>query len=267
MACPVVGVVQQLAHQFVGLVMGVQLPSPTLMNTEVPFNTNLVINDTTIPDQEVRGCFSELNSLGLVTIAILSCWDMSTQISSEIISKINQNTAILLPGNSSRTMLKYFNKDTKDRVLSTPTFNCRTQRTFSGNVCTNLEVSLPKKLIDQTQNRQFTSILIIDDVCASGKTIQTLKRGLLYELNPPIPTIGWNAIFWLLSASADINGFNCNAAINYKGKNGRVAINSLSTFLAKDIKGETVTNNYIQKYFPNLKNKFLDILNKLNSYE
>lgn len=237
------------------------------MLKEVPGNTNIIINDTNIPDEFVRVVFSRLETRGRATIEIVSGQELSESISSQIRGVVTPNTAVLLPGNGSQQMLKFFDSETISSLSGKWVFPIKTQRYFNGNICTGVSVALPKKLIKNTQNRNYSSLLVIDDVCATGETIQTIRSGLLYELDSPLPPLAWYAIFWLNYIKSDTSGFTANAAVNYKGEKGRVALNSLSTLISEGEKGRIVSINYAQKYFPQQEYSFLNTLSTLKQYD
>lgn len=240
------------------------------MLKEIPANTNLLINDTLIPDGVVRETFYRFGQLGLAMIDVLNCYSLSQAISPYIRENLSSNTAVLLPGNGSQSMLAFFDAPTKSSLKSAPAISFPCQRDFNGSAFTGISMDLPNQLVGNIQEGAYSQVLVIDDVCARGNTIQAIKKGILSELEPPLPPLVWKAIFWLNYYKSNTQGFACQAAIDYKsepGSNrGLVPVNSLSTLLEDSGKGSNVRASYANKYFPGQDRKFISALLSLRKY-
>lgn len=102
----------------------------------------------------------------------------------------------------------------------------------------------------------FKDVVIIDDVVASGATIQAVKR-----LNEPwIPGARWHILTWVLQRSANTSGFESAFASVGVGERGsrRSAINSLSTLLDR----EDVAESYATRNFSDRADLFLEKLRR-----
>lgn len=260
--------------------MGVQFPSPTPMierNIEIPENTNIIINDTDISTKRIEGEFCGLNS-SKVEFIILDTYELTAPLEIALINYLSQldtsKIAILFPGNGSKSVKGRLSAQTQKEIRSAGyKANTNTKREFVREgrsvvpILTN--PGIPDKLISKILKYEVNTVTIIDDVVASGQTIQgmrmavkaTVRENIPIEnnYNPDIrfsfpermnvPIIGFSVFTWLLQKTADTNGFEVFPTSIYKKKTGKAPVNSLSTMLYDEIKGKTVASLYSEKYF------------------
>lgn len=103
---------------------------------------------------------------------------------------------------------------------------------------------------------EFTDVVVIDDVVASGATIQAIKR-----VNEPwMPGTCWHILTWVRQRSSDVTGFaSIFASVEVGEKNGRrPPINSLSTLLDRP----DVAESYATRNFAGRASTFLDQLRR-----
>jgi hypothetical protein len=97
-------------------------------------------------------------------------------------------------------------------------------------------------------NPDVTEILIVDDVISTGTTINTIMDQIRLNRDQPI---NFSACTWFLRqpTNAGNNGITeIQSVWKYMAVEGYPALNSLSTLLRTDQKGQVVRDSYKQKY-------------------
>jgi hypothetical protein len=124
------------------------------------------------------------------------------------------------------------------------TYKIKAERIFENNKPKSVFFEFPKVMRDAFEFPRYKKIFVIDDVIATGMTINALKK----RLNYPSQYI---AISWFLRKPRTIEGYDCIASVlEYKSSDpdSYPALNSLSTWLRTDEKGFIVRENYKKKY-------------------
>jgi len=220
---------------------------------KVPESTNIIINDTPIVDSNVRYAFARLKNTALASWIILS----SAELNTDLLPKITTDILLLFPGNGSQ----YIKSE-----LALEGIDIGTEREFIRNKPTNCRVAIPDNLIESIGN-QRCQVAIVDDVVASGLTINTIRKSIEYKIwmSGFEPRIAWVCIPWLLQklAIGKIDqAIKVNPCVVYSRDSSKVSVNSLSTLLEDSPKGTIVRKTYATKYFTNGKG-FLDSLTGL----
>ena len=235
---------------------GVQLPSPTLMSKEliVPEGTNIIINDTVFSDREIGRIFECLGPVILTKWIILNAEELTCNLAPQIVSGIT----LLFPGEGSQFI---------KLQLSLPGIDIPTQRIFERNKPTVCNIEIPETLVNTVVENPFSPIGIVDDVVASGQTIQQIRKSLEFKVcdRGINPKIQWGCFTWLRQKRANTEGFLMRAYIEYSKKSGIPAVNSFSTFLQDTEKGYTVTKGYALRYFSGYEQSFYDFIKGLKN--
>lgn len=220
----------------------------------VPENTNIIINDTAFSDREIGRIFVRLNPVVLTKWIILNAEELTYNLAPLITSGIT----LLFPGEGS----KFIKSQLSLQGIDIPTL-----RIFERNKPTECIVNTPNELVETVVSDPFSMIGIVDDVVASGQTIQEIKRSLEFRVNTcgTDPKIQWGCFTWLRQKRADTEGFLMSTCIDYSKKSGRVAVNSFSTFLLDTEKGYAVTKGYALRYFSGYERLFYDFINGLKN--
>ncbi len=237
--------------------MGVQLPSPAPMSNEliVPEGTNLIINDTPYPDDSVRSLFDDLTPVAKVKWLILSATEMTRELGA-ILTPALLGATFLFPGEGSQYI--------KSR-LNLEGYNIITSRRFIGNRPSSVEVQVPPPVIEAVENSPTPSVTIIDDVIATGETVESIRREVEWDMRYPPRVLTWSVYCWLKQWSAKMPDIEVVSCIVYKRKSGRVPLNSLSTIMSTTNKGAIVRSSYAQRYFAD-PTEFIIALKQLETY-
>lgn len=234
------------------------------MFIEVPKDTNLILNDTGISDKEVRSAFAALQT-ARVAFQILSAVELTEKTNAVLRQKLSEapnQSAILLPGAGAKSVASFLSPEI---LTSVPLFEIPTSRTFIGSRPARVNVTIPESLLQQIESRVVNRLVIVDDVVASGLTVNTLQeevtaavttwdysdydQGLRFSFPKAVaPPLEFSVVCWLLQQSARAD-LPVASAANYTKKNGKAALNSLSTWMGQTPKSQTVTKEYAGKYF------------------
>lgn len=214
---------------------------------------NIIIQDCTprlAPKDNLEATKSIRETLNqedsMVTFQIVDGLSATQQLVGIIPKSTYENALIIFPGNGALSVREYL-KITKPELTEGITVPAR--RTMIDKGKFEVWVDLPDNLPEG-----FSKILIIDDVVASGKTVNTLLLALARRIGilPPV-----NLACWLILAARDQDyrtGFssieNVYASLVVKG-NGvpNPPINSSSCLLDETGRYDTVKENYIKRYF------------------
>jgi len=224
--------------------------------TVVPEGTNIILNDTVIPDSQVRSFFADLKPSSKVSWLIFNSIELTGQLEGSL-SQIASGLIFLFPGESSQPIRQQ---------LNIPGYTVPTSRSYLGNRSTGVTAQIPPELTASAQDA-YCSLAIIDDVIATGETIATIKKSVEYQIQEQgfAPRIIWAVFALLKQKSASVSGFRrVECIVEYSRRSGRVPLNSLSTLLSNTPKGESVKNLYAQKYFIKPAD-FLGSLNQLSA--
>lgn len=217
------------------------------------------------PDNTLTKAAKKLNEISSITLQIVDGLNLTKDIIALIKKSgvLSNDPLIIYPGNGSQSVKKYLSSDEKQ--LTVNSISLPTQRTMIENGKFDLTVnyfSLP-------QNIDTNTVLIIDDVVASGQTAQTIAS----EIKVRFPDARCILATWLFmvptkpenkKSSSGIMGIDQTiASIVLKGNlTSRPPINSLSCFTQNDKKYDEIKTYFMQKYI-NDQNKFTSAINLL----
>jgi hypothetical protein len=123
-------------------------------------------------------------------------------------------------------------------------YKIKAERIFENNKPKSVFFEFPKVMRDAFEFPRYKKIFVIDDVIATGLTL----NGLIKKLNYPSQ---YTAISWFRRKPTTIEGYDFIASVlEYKSldPNSYPALNSLSTWLRTDEKGLLVRETYKKKY-------------------
>lgn len=193
----------------------------------------------------------ELNRTAEITLQIADGGSLNYYLL-RMISKIiiEKNPLIIFPGEGAKIVSGYLKKQASDFSLENTVFlPCERRPLGKGKFAIETDLSpLPDNIGDRP-------ILIIDDVIATGATMQTIAKGLRIRYgNVQIIAASWlflaPSVKENKNASSGIEDVNITvAAFALKGNYvARPPINSLSCFLRNGVKYDQVKNSFMQKY-------------------
>ena len=152
-------------------------------------------------------------------------------------------TAVIYPGEGARSVLRETPIDSS-KLDAIDSFFVPTKRVFENGKMIRVEVSIPDELAIRIDTRKYTDILVIDDVIASGSTLYTLRVKLW-----SYPGMRFQAVSWFCRRPTCVDGYeSVQSVYRYWTREGWPALNSLSTLLRTDEKGEAVREGYTKKY-------------------
>ena len=253
----------------------------------IPDKNNLIINDTPLKEGLINTAMKSLKSRK-VDFIVFESTELTGSLIPIIRSKIDQqesSVAIIFPGQGSKKVKEMFSSDLMQELSQKGiVYETNTSRTWTGNRPQISETNIPQDLIIKLNEGAIKAVWIIDDVVASGETIQAIAGDIKYELTdmqPADPDYDQSIRFsssqgktskysqvvftWLKQKSAMTTGFEIYAPSTYSRRSGKVPVNSISTLLMDDQKGKTVKDLYAQKYFdkPEEFTELIDNLKKL----
>lgn len=201
------------------------------------------------PDTQLTQSAKKLNEVSNITLQVVDGKSLTQDILDLLRESgiLNTNPLVIYPGYGAISLRNFLN----DGSLNTNSIYLPTQRTMIRNGEFQLDVdysSLPKNIDTQT-------VLMIDDVVASGQTAQTICR----EMKTRFPSIKCVLATWLFlkptkpenkTSLSGIEGIDETiASVVLKGNlTSRPPINSLSCFLRSEDKYEEMKANFIKKY-------------------
>lgn len=210
----------------------------------------VLIQDVT-PDATLTQATKRLNEISSITLQVVDglslTKDMVTLI--EKSGVLNTNPLIIYPGNGAQSVKNFI--ASFDKRLTVNTVSLPTQRTMIKNGKFDLVVDyspLP-------QNINTDTVLIVDDVVASGQTAQTIAS----EIKTRFMGVRCILTTWLFiiptklenkKSSSGVMGIDqALASIVLKGNlTSRPSINSLSCFMRNENQYEEMKENFIKKY-------------------
>lgn len=168
---------------------------------------------------------------------------LSNLVASTLADALSKNTAILWPGDGAKSVLRETLRDLP-QLKTFRSFFIPTVRIVENGKVTDVTVDSTELKNDVAT--PYQTFLIIDDVVASGTTLNRIREAA-------VRVFGNNKLFravtWFLRKPTDVNGYeSVNSVYQYSTTEGWPALNSLSTLLRTDAKGEAVREGYIKKY-------------------
>lgn len=155
-------------------------------------------------------------------------------------------TALIYPGEGAKSVVR----ETLEELVepdNVDTFFVPTKRVFDNGKMSRVEVALPDELAYGIDIQKYQDFLVVDDVIATGSTLNTLREQLTPAgIQRPMR---FCSISWFCRRPTTINGYeSVQSVYRYWTSEGWPALNSLSTLLRTDEKGEAVRAGYIKKY-------------------
>lgn len=155
-----------------------------------------------------------------------------------------QETAIILPGEGAKAVLRESLQGLPELSLFKSYF-VPTERIVDNGKPVDVRVMLTDLDLEFFE-KSFRTFIVVDDVVATGKTLNVLREKLT---NKSTKRKLFRAVTWFLRQPTQVNGYQSVESIyRYWTREGWPALNSLSTLLRTDEKGESVRAGYIKKY-------------------
>lgn len=181
-----------------------------------------------------------------------------------------QTTAIVFPGEGGKAVQRE-SLDGDSAVGSFQQFFLPTSRIVDNGRVVGVTVQMPENAQEALASGQLKQVLVVDDVIATGKTLNTL-RAAVQECSPN--PLAFTSCVWFARKPTDVIGYDVVRGVyRYWSNDGYPALNSLSTWLRTDEKGFIVREKYKKKYirYPYGFDKQIDIIRNLttigDSYE
>lgn len=177
----------------------------------------------------------------------------------------DQTSAVIFLGNGSQPVYETC-WEGKIAFDSWNVFKVRAERMFENNKPKSVCFEFPKVMRDAFEFPRYKKIFVIDDVIATGMTLNALKKRLNYPAQ-------YTAVSWFRRKPTNVEGYDVvTSALEYRSldPNTYPALNSLSTWLRTDEKGFVVRENYKKKYicprgYPPGFDKQIDYIRSLTS--
>lgn len=188
----------------------------------------------------------------------------------------NPESAILLfPGKGAKSVIRE-TLDTSD-LLPYDTYFFDTFRPVNsvGKVG-EVILQFPETLEDRLQENTIATIIVIDDVIATGKTLGAIAREVRRlekhrnETDPSSSPVGLEAISWFCREPTEIIDYErVQSVFRYRATDGWPALNSLSTLLGNNEKSQMVRARFVKRFvsYPYGFFKQLDAIRSLLVFE
>lgn len=175
-----------------------------------------------------------------------------------------ETTAIVFPGEGAKAVRRE-SLGGDSALGSFQQFFLPTNRMVDNGRVVGVTVEVPENAREELASGQFRHVMVIDDVIATGKTLNTLRAAVQeYSPNP----LTFTSCAWFIRKPTDVVGYDSVRGIyQYWCNEGYPALNSLSTWLRTDEKGFIVRENYKKKYirYPYGFDKQIDIIRELTT--
>ncbi len=134
-------------------------------------------------------------------------------------------------------------------------------------------IVLTQSLVDSLKQRTYNTILVVDDVIVTGETLKAVQNQICFETDEVNDTeynqslrfswsevelkrlpLNWYAASWLTSAKPKTQKPTLSeyrrvlTGLYYKGEKGLTPVNSISTWVFDETKGQQILEAYAQKY-------------------
>lgn len=175
-----------------------------------------------------------------------------------------ETTAIVFPGEGAKAVRRE-SLGVGGTVDGFRQFFLPTNRIVDNGRVVGVTVELPIDTREELASGRFRQILVVDDVVATGKTLNTL-RAAVQECSPN--PLAFTSCVWFAREPTDITGYeSVRAVYRYWTREGYAALNSLSTWLRTDWKGFVVRGKYKEKYirYPYGFDKQIDYIRSLTT--
>jgi hypoxanthine-guanine phosphoribosyltransferase len=254
-----------------------------LASLEVPPKVPIVINDIMKnqlrPGMSYRDIDCAINTFFAssylnqpVYFSIEQLVEPMAQLFQKISSTFDERTtAVIFPGNGAQPLYKDIWKPNflfgyANRNVFSDT-DVWVQRRFENGKPKNVTVELSKGIRDAFDWPNYETVVVVDDVIASGMTLNAIKKRLEYA---PYRKYNFVGISWFCRDPTAVEGYkNIYSVIQYKSTEGYPALNSISTLLRNDKKGGEVREAYKKK--PWIKysygfDKGIDVIRNLTTF-
>lgn len=221
-------------------------------------DTNLIINDIGINSQEQQ----QLQELTVKNLVFLDPDELSSPLR-ERFNQLDSGTLLVFPKNGALQV--------KDRLDVT---NCSSAvikvSRKQNDLLYGRNIEEPEEMLDMLATVKPEKIEIVDDVIAKGATVSEIRK---YFEEISNQTYLWSASCWLMclpskknqnsSGLPDIQQVTTNVV--YSGADGRqTPLNSISTWTFDQMKGQTILNQYAQRYATD-PTGFIQFINELSN--
>lgn len=218
-------------------------------------------------DNTLTQAAKKINEISSITLHIVDGLSLTKDIITLVKRSgiLDDNPLIIYPGNGSQSVRRHL--ISVDKQFASNSLNLSTQRTMIRNG----EFDLTVDYSPLPQNIDTKTVLIVDDVVASGQTAQAISS----EIKARFPNVKCVLATWLFllptkptnkASASGIDGIEQTlASIVLKGNlTSRPPINSLSCFVRNEKEYEQVKNEFICKYMNDVE-QFQTILKQVSN--
>lgn len=239
----------------------------------VPAGVNILINDVGASEEWENECRQLLSP----SIEFVEPEALSTDLR-EVLYQSNRalagvNTAVVYPKRGGLAVQKSIDLRSALPDVNLQEFGIEAFRSYRNAPPT---ITAPRELINSLQQGLFKAILVVDDVIVTGETLREVQQEIYRETDKVdesryVPDlrfswadieidrlpIKWYAASWLtyakhkVQASTLLEYQRVFTGIYYKGEKGQPPLNSISTWVYDERKGQQVLTAYAQKYATN----------------
>lgn len=234
-------------------------PSLDVVETAlVPNDVNMIIDDVGLSNQEKSAIASFIDR----RVLFFEPQELTTPLQDKLDGKENDGTFLVFPKNGGLQVEKRL----ETTNVTSGTFSIRRD---PGDIIYGRIAGLNESTLEKIMDIKPDNIEVVDDVVVTGSTVREIKRFIESNVGR---TFFWSLSVWLMSypkkyisSPSGIYGVrSTTAAVVYtRESGGNAPLNSISTWMFDDEKGEIVLENYASKYANDNKNKFISYINKL----
>ena len=215
----------------------------------IPEKTNLIINDTPLETGMVSRATKSFVGCS-VDLIVLDRQELTTPLVENIERRLqngNDSLGIVFPGQGAQQVKEVLPTLLIENMQSTGMiYDTQTSRIYKNNLPTSLNANIPRDLVEKINTKEVANIWIVDDVIATGQTIQGMRSDIieqLIEMQPEnknynqgirfsfpqikIPNTVFSSFTWLKQKSANTENFDIFASIVYFRKSSKSIIGKL----------------------------------------
>lgn len=252
----------------------VEIPKIRTLQTQkeriIPYGTNILINDIGADENWKDECKRMLQpSIEFVAPQELSD-NLGMTLNRECRELAEKKVAVLFPGRGGVAVQESIDRRNIFPNVDYQEFRVGATRSFPRAIPA---IILPEVLIESLRQRIYDTILVVDDVIVTGETLKAVQQKIYLETDEVnyekynqslrfswseveinrLP-LSWYAASWLTSAKPKTQATTLSeyqqvlTCLYYKGERGQTPVNSLSTWVLDEIKGQKVLEAYAKKY-------------------